>query len=228
MTNLLDGFLKFKKDVFPTKRHLYRELAQGQHPHALFITCADSRVVPNVLMQAEPGELFICRTVGNQIPPSGSPTEGGVASSIEYAVHALGVQDIVVCGHSDCGAMKAVLHPEKLASLPATAAWLRHAAAARSVVLENYQDLTDDVALHLLTEENIVAQLENLKTHPVVAARLARGELQLHGWLYHIHSGEITAYNAAAGAFSPLGKEAGNATPPRRLAAARSALKGAA
>jgi carbonic anhydrase len=224
MTNLVDGFLKFRKDVFPLKRQLYRELANGQSPHALFITCADSRVVPSIILQADPGDLFICRTVGNQVPPRGAKAEGGVASSIEYAVEALGVDHIVICGHSDCGAMKAILHPERLASLPATAEWLKHSETARSVVLDNYRGLTDEVLVHLLTEENIVLQLEHLKTHPAVAKRLARGDLQLHGWLYHIHSGEITTYNAATGAFAPLSKEAANATPRQRI----SAFKGAA
>jgi carbonic anhydrase len=228
MINLVDGFLKFKKEVFPAKRMLYRELASDQKPHALFITCGDSRVVPNLILQSEPGELFLCRTVGNQVPPHGSPAEGGVASSIEYAVQVLGVKQIIVCGHSDCGAMKAVLHPEKAAALPATTAWLRTAAAARSAVIENYPSVNDEVLLHLLTEENIVAQLEHVKTHPVVAARLARGDLELHGWLYHIHSGEITAYRAQTGSFAPLGRGAGNATPPRRLRSEQEVLQGVA
>ncbi len=217
MANPIDGFLKFKKDVFPAKRHLYRRLADRQHPHTLFVTCADSRIVPNTIMQAEAGDLFLCRTVGNQVPPNGSYAGGGVASSIEYAVQALGVEHIVICGHSDCGAMKAVLRPETLKSLPATAAWLRHAEVAREVVLASYRDLSDEVLLHLLTEENIVAQLEHLKTYPMVAARLTRGELQLHGWLYHIQSGEITAYDASNRRFAPLSREAANATPPCRV-----------
>ena len=228
MTTLVEGFYKFKKDVFPAKRALYRELANSQAPHSLFITCADSRVVPNLILQSEPGDLFLSRTVGNQVPPYGSALDGGVASSVEYAVKALHVEHIVICGHSDCGAMKAVLHPEKLAALPATAAWLRNASAARSVVLDSYQGLSDELLLHLLTEENIVAQLEHLKTHPAVAALLARGKLQLHGWFYHIQSGEITAYNALTGTFSPLGKDNATATPARRILTESPALQGAA
>jgi carbonic anhydrase len=216
MTNPVDGFLKFRKDIYPAKRNLYRQLAGGQNPHTLFITCADSRIVPNTILQAEAGDLFLCRTVGNQVPPHGTYSGDGVASSIEYALEALGVQHVVICGHSDCGAMKAVLRPDTLQSLPATAAWLRHAEVARQTVLAGYQDQSDEVLLHLLTEENIVAQLQHLKTHPAVAARLARGDLQLHGWLYHIHSGEITAYDMNLGRFNPLGRDAANATPPRR------------
>jgi carbonic anhydrase len=216
MKNLVDGFFRFKKDIFPEKKMLFRRLAGAQNPTALFITCADSRVVPDLITQSQPGDLFICRTVGNQIPAHGASAEGGVASSIEYAVQALGVQDVIVCGHSDCGAMKAVLHPEKLASLPATSAWLRNADAARSVLLENYKDAPTEVLLHLLTEENVIAQIENLKTHPAVAARLSRGDLELHGWVYHIHSGEITTYDARAGKFVPLDGNLATATPPRR------------
>lgn len=113
--------------------------------------------------------------------------------------------------------MNAILHPEKLSALPSTAGWLEHAGAARSVVLENYKGLPEEVQLHLLTEENIIAQLGNLKTYPAIATRLATGKLQLHGWLYHIHSGEIVTYNAEKGLFAPVGKEPGNATPARRI-----------
>src|SRR3954451_8327591 len=130
MKTIIEGFLRFKKEVFPHKRQLFRDLASGQKPMALFITCADSRIVPDLITQSQPGDLFSCRTVGNQIPPHGAAAEGGVASAVEYSVQALGVQHIIVCGHTDCGAMKAVLHPEKIAALSATKAWLRNADAA--------------------------------------------------------------------------------------------------
>jgi carbonic anhydrase len=217
MRNLLDGFMRFKTDVFPRDRKLFSELACGQKPEALFITCADSRIVPDVITQSRPGDLFMCRTVGNQIPPYGSGSDFGVASSIEYALCALNVPNIIVCGHSDCGAMKAVLHPEKLSGLPSTGSWLRHADAARSVVVDNYLDASDELLLHLLGEENVLLQIEHLKTHPCVAARLARGELQIHGWFYQIHSGEITSFDANTGTFQPLGHRPVSATPPPRF-----------
>lgn len=225
MQTIIDGFLKFKREVFPQKKALFRELAASQSPTALFITCGDSRVVPDLITQSQPGDLFICRTVGNQIPPYSGSAESGVASSVEYAVQALKVQDVIVCGHSDCGAMKAVLKPERLAMLPATRGWLQNAEAARSVTFGNYTGVSEEVMLHLLTEENVIAQLENLKTHPSVATRLARGDLRIHGWVYHIHSGEITAYDAAAGRFRPLDQSFANAsaTPPSRLKAASAA-----
>jgi carbonic anhydrase len=217
MKKLLDGFVRFKNEVLPRDRAFFSRLALGQHPEALFITCADSRVAPDVITQSRPGDLFMCRTVGNQIPPYGSSNDNGVASSIEYALGALNVRNIIVCGHSDCGAMKAVLHPEKVAALPSTATWLRHAEAARNVVRDSYQHVSDEVLLRLLAEENILAQIQHLQTHPSVASRLARGELQIHGWFYEIHSGEITTFDAKTGTFQPLGFRPVSATPPPRL-----------
>jgi carbonic anhydrase len=212
MQTLVDGFIRFKTDVFPRDRKLFRDLSAGQEPHTLFITCSDSRVVPSLITQTKPGELFVCRTVGNQVPAYGGSSDGSVASAVEYSLGVLGVQNVVVCGHSDCGAMKAVLHPEKLTSLPGTREWLKNAAAARAVVDEVHGNVPDEIKLHLLAEENALAQLANLRTHPIVAARLARGDLQLHGWIYHIHSGEITTFDATQGAFVPLSHRSGNAT----------------
>lgn len=217
MNHLIDGFFKFKKDIFPAKCKLFRDLAQSQSPHTLFVTCADSRIVPNLITHSDPGSLFVCRNVGNQVPPFGCASSGGVASSIEYAVQVLGVEHVAICGHTNCGAMNAILHPENLEALPSTAGWLESAEAARSVVLENYKGLPEEVQLHLLTEENIIAQIGNLKTYPAIATRLAAGKLQLHGWLYHIHSGEIVTYNAEKGLFAPVGKEMHNVTPTRRI-----------
>lgn len=204
MKNLIDGFLHFKHHIFPREQHLFRQLGARQNPQALFITCADSRIVPTLITQSRPGELFVCRTIGNQVPLHGIPGDGGVGSAVEYALEALDVRDIIVCGHSDCGAMKAVLYPEKTVALPTTKAWLKQAEAARSTVIGNYPDAADDVLLHVLTEENILAQIRNLTTHPSVAARLARGQLDLHGWFYHIHSGEITSYDKDRKRFRPL------------------------
>lgn len=217
MQKLINGFMQFKKEVFTKNRDHFAELASGQYPEVLFITCADSRIVPSVITQTGPGDLFMCRTVGNQIPPHGAGIDLSVASSIEYALGALNVKHIVVCGHSDCGAMKAILHPEKLAAFPATAAWLRYAEAAHAVVRDSYTDVPEDVLLRLLTEENILAQIENLKTHPRVASRLAQGELQIHGWHYEIHSGEITTFDAKSGMFQPLGGRPVSATPEPRI-----------
>jgi carbonic anhydrase len=203
MERLLKGFAKFQADVFPKQREAYEHLAGEQHPIALFITCADSRILPQVITQAGPGDLFICRNAGNMIPPYGE-LHGGVSATIEYAVLALSVPNIVVLGHSDCGAMKGVLNPETVADMPTVATWLRHADTARRMVKENYPNLSEEKAIEAITAENVIAQLENLKTHPSVAARLARGQIQLHGWLFHIKTGNVTAFDAERGRFVPL------------------------
>lgn len=216
LKKIIDGFNRFKRDVFPEKRVLFRQLASGQNPHSLFITCADSRIVPHLITQSDPGDLFTSRNIGNLVPPYGDPSDG-VSSAIEYAVQALSVQNIIVCGHTDCGAMKAVLHPEKVQGLPMSSGWLRHSDSARRVIFDNYSQVSDDVKLHLLIEENIVRQLEHLKTHPAVAARIARGDLELFGWLYHIHSAEITSFDAKLGRFTPLDEQMVSATPPPRV-----------
>src|SRR5688572_19481788 len=183
MERLIQGVAKFQRDVFPEKQQLFEELASGQSPEALFITCADSRVVPDLITQTNPGDLFICRNAGNMVPPYGE-LHGGVSATIEYAVCALNVQHIIVCGHGDCGAMKGILHPEAVAHMPTVRTWLSHGEVARHVVKENYPNLSGDDALRAITEENVIAQLAHLRTHPSVAARLARGTIGVHGWVY--------------------------------------------
>ena len=203
MERLLKGIARFQKEVFPRQKQLFEQLATGQKPRALFITCADSRVVPQLITQSDPGELFICRNAGNMVPPYGE-VHGGVSATIEYAVWALGVKHIVVCGHSDCGAMKGILHPEAVADMPTVASWLRHGDVARRVVRELHPGKPDEELLPRLTEENIAAQLQNLRTHPSVAGGLARGTLEIHGWLYHINSGRVDGWDPQTRRFSPL------------------------
>lgn len=192
MSRLFDGVLQFQHEVFPEQRADFARLAEGQRPHTLFIACADSRVVPELITQSEPGEIFVCRNIGNIVPAYGEML-GGVSAVVEYAVVALGVDHIVICGHSGCGAMKALAHPEDriLASMPTVIAWLRNAAAARSVVNVLHPELHDAAAVEALVEQNVLTQLGHLRTHPAVAARLAGGELRLHGWVYDIGSGQI-------------------------------------
>ncbi|WP_269714930.1 carbonic anhydrase [Caulobacter sp. NIBR2454] len=164
------------------------------------ISCADSRVVPEIIMQAAPGDLFVCRNAGNIVPPF-SQANGGVSSAVEYAVEALGVRDIVVCGHSDCGAMKAFSNPSALAKMPNVAAWLRHAHAAHSVVCSAYHDLDDASAVRALALENVVVQINHLRTHPSVASGVAKGELTLHGWFFDIETADILALDGETGRF---------------------------
>ena len=200
--HLVDGFRRFRAEVYPEQQALFARLAKAQQPRAMFITCADSRIVPELITQSSPGDLFVTRNVGNVVPPYGQ-MNGGVSSAIEYAVMALDVQHIIVCGHSDCGAMKAVLDPAGLQRMPTVKAWLRHCEVARSLVEQNCS-CTAGEALGVLTEENVVAQLDHLRTHPSVAARLAGGQLSIHGWVYCIETSEILAYDAGTGRFAPL------------------------
>ena len=201
MDEFFDRVSRFKGQVFPAQQALYESLAKnGQSPSALMISCADSRVVPEQILQAQPGELFVTRNAGNIVPPF-SQANGGVSSAVEYAVVALGVRDIIVCGHSDCGAMKAFSNPDALEKMPNVAAWLRHAHAAHSVVCGAYHDLEGKEAVHALSLENVVVQINHLRTHPSVAAAIARGDLSLHGWFFDIETGGILALDGETGQF---------------------------
>jgi carbonic anhydrase len=205
LQNIIRGVSKFQREVFPQERELFELLAKGQSPETLFITCADSRVVPSMITQTRPGDLFICRNAGNMVPPFGE-FQGGVSATIEYAVAALKVKDIIVCGHTDCGAVKALLHPAKLEGLPAVKSWLANGELARRVVLDNYdrQNLTEAALIRLLIEENVVAQLAHLRTHPSVASRIARGALSIHGWVYGIENGSVDIWDDTQRRFVPV------------------------
>jgi len=206
MQKLVEGIHEFQSEIFSEKQKLFEKLADGQQPLALFITCSDSRIDPSLLTQTQPGELFIMRNAGNIIPPYGA-VQGGEAATIEFAIAALKVKDIIVCGHSHCGAMVGLLQPEKLETLPAVRAWLGHAEATRRIVRENYGHIQEAAArLTLTVEENVLVQLENLRTHPTVAAALGRKELKLHGWVYKFETGEVFSYSPKANAFQPLSR----------------------
>ena len=208
MNEVIGRIFKFEKHVFARHADLYGRLANnGQSPKALMISCADSRIVPELILQAEPGDLFVTRNAGNIVPPF-AQANGGVSSAVEYAVVALGVTDIIVCGHSGCGAMEALTRPGSLDEMPNVAAWLRHAHAAQSVVHKCYPDLEDGQRLRALTLENIVCQLSHLRTHPSVAAGIARGQIALHGWYVDIHSGSILALDERMGQFLPVRDDA--------------------
>src|SRR5688500_10298617 len=165
MQRLIEGIPHFQANVFGSQRELFERLAEGQNPEALFISCSDSRINPNLLTQTEPGDLFILRNAGNIIPPHGA-ANGGEGATIEFAVAGLGVQDIIVCGHSHCGAVRGLLHPESLQDMPAVAAWLSHAEATRRIMREKYSDRVGAAQLTTAVEENVLVQLENLRTHP--------------------------------------------------------------
>jgi carbonic anhydrase len=193
MEELIQGVAKFQNEVYPVKEAAFRKLANGQNPDVLFITCADSRIDPGMLTQTQPGDLFICRNAGNVVPPHTNAT-GGMTASIEFAVAALGVSHIVVCGHSDCGAMKGAIDPGALEDLPHVIEWLGHCRAAREIVKERHGHV-DKCHLDEVSKENVLLQLQHLRTHAAVAAKLASGKVRLHGWIYNIASGEVECYN---------------------------------
>lgn len=202
MQEIIDGYLKFRREAFPERAELFGSLAGQQSPGTLFIACSDSRVVPELLTQQEPGDLFVIRNAGNIVPAYGQQP-GGVSASVEYAVAVLGVRDIVICGHSDCGAMTALMQGANLAHLPAVAGWLAHATAAKAVN-DSQQHATEGEQLSALVRGNVKAQLANIKTHPAVARALDQGKVSLHGWAFDIQSGHMDVLDEATGHFREL------------------------
>ncbi len=203
MTRIIQGVLNFQRRIFGSKRDLFSRLGKGQKPLALFITCSDSRIAPDLLTQTEPGELFILRNAGNLVPPHAGPA-GAEAATIEYAVEQLRVHDIILCGHSKCGAMHGLLAPEALAKLPNVSIWLEHARALLPELEKAGPHLSEDDRLKLAIEKNVLLQMEHLKTHPAVASALAARALRLHGWVYHFEKGEVDVYDPISGRFVPL------------------------
>lgn len=199
LAKLTEGILRFQREVYPARQEEFAFAAQNpQKPHTLLITCADSRIDPEALTQSSAGQIFVTRNIGNMVPPYGEML-GGVSAVIEYAVDALGVQHAVICGHTDCGAMKGVLaEPGKLDSMPTVKSWLRNADAAKRVAA------TVDggtASLHTLTEQNVLSQMQHLRTHPSIAGAVARGTLTVSGWVYDIEHGDVRIYEEEKGSF---------------------------
>ncbi len=216
MRDVLEGLQTFQRDAFPKHRSLFERLFHNQDPRCLFITCSDSRVVPNLILQADPGDLFIIRNAGNIVPPYGEGGEG-VTASIEYAVEALGVRDIVLCGHTNCGAMKGVLHPEKVAALPNVASWCRHGEAARLEVERLYPEADDHERMERIVEQNVIQQVKNLLTHPSVRNGIEKGSMELYGWVYDILTGHMRGMDEAGKAFLDLHPEAHGSPDEKRM-----------
>jgi carbonic anhydrase len=216
MKKLIDGVRQFRERHFAENREFFEQLAaRTQQPIALFITCSDSRVHPNLITQTEPGELFLLRNAGNIVPPYGAG--GSEAATIEYSLEVLGIQDIVVCGHSQCGAILALLSHERTAHLPALERWCDHAETTRRIVKKKYGNRSTAAIAQAAAKENVLVQLQHLETHPAVAVRLATSSVRLFGWYYDIGTGEVAQYDAARGAFLPLNEDPG---PPDALVTA--------
>lgn len=203
MRKLIRGVRTFQETYVPQNRDLLEQLSHGQKPKVLFITCSDSRISPNLLTQTEPGELFVIRNAGNIVPPYGA-ANGGEGATIEYAISALDIDQVVICGHSHCGAMKGLLKLKKLRdSMPLVSEWLEHAAATLQVLNDSYSHLEGDELMDTAVAENVLTQIANLKTYPIVHSRLHQGKIKIYGWIYEIENGELLAYDDEAHAFLP-------------------------
>ncbi len=207
LAKLVSGVTKFQTDIYPELRNQFEGLRHHQSPIATFFTCADSRIVPNMVLQSGPGEIFTERTPGN-IVPKYSEHVGGVTASMEFAVMVLKIPLIIICGHTDCGVMKALLTPEQTAGMPALQAWMRHALAARERLLRDHPKASPEEQLRRITELNVLTQLENLRTHPAVESALAKGTLEIQGWVYDIGRGQVSVADPQSGEFHLLAASA--------------------
>ena len=208
MQKLIEGVHKFRTDEFGNYRKLFRKLSQdGQDPHTLFITCSDSRVLAELITQSKPGDLFVVKNVGNIVPPAGvTGSTNSTAAAIEFAVESLRVSDIVVCGHTQCGAMEALLRGlSSDASMPHLQDWLAIATPVRQVLQTQYSHLKSHAEqVTAAGEENVLFALDNLYTYPCVEKRLRDGSLRLHGWFFKIASAELFAFDPESRQFLPL------------------------
>jgi carbonic anhydrase len=208
MKKLVKGIIEFRKNVQPGYREKFARLALGQSPDALFIACSDSRVVPNLFASTDPGDLFVVRNVGNMIPRCAegnhSSADESEAAAIEFAVLNLGISDIVVCGHSDCGAMHAILEGREKVAAPNLRAWLRHGEASLRKLPGGPADLSP---VNRLSQLNVLQQMEHLRSYPVVSDRVKSGKLKLHGWWFELKTANVYAFDPVLGKFLLIGEE---------------------
>jgi carbonic anhydrase len=203
MQKLVRGVHQFQAKYFQAHKGLFKELARGQRPETLFITCSDSRVVPHLITSTEPGELFLVRNIGNVVPHPSLP--GGTAAAIQYAIEALAVENVVVCGHTHCGAMQAILEPGAVEHMDFVKRWVAQSDRVRDIVRERYADLEGDALLTAAAEENVLVQLEHLREYAFIADRLDRGSLHLAGWVFKIETGSVFEFNPESGQFEAMG-----------------------
>lgn len=204
MRNLLRGIHDFQRDGFQSRRTLMERLAvEGQRPQIALVSCSDSRVLPEMFTQAAPGDIFLIRNAGNIVPAAGGDAPGE-AASLEFAVEVLGVRDVVVCGHTHCGAVDAILHPEKIAGLETLEQWLLSSQETGRIVTERYAHLDGDALMRVAVGEHVLVQLEHLRTLPFIASRLNEPDFAIHGWVYDIKTGEVQVYDVESDAFRPL------------------------
>lgn len=211
LQRLKDGVRRFQIEVYPQQAEIFAQAAnEQQRPHTLFITCADSRVDPIAITSSGTGEVFVTRNIGNLVPPYGEML-GGVSAVIEFAVSSLKVRHIVICGHTHCGAMHALMEPESVADMPTVKSWLEnaHAALTATQTLQKRTTTisTNESMIGVLTEQNVLLQMNHLKTHPSVARAIRLCELTISGWIYCIGTGEVSVAEDGQHAFTPIGLE---------------------
>ena len=202
MQKIINGYLQFKESRFEERKDLFAKLSNSQSPEVLFITCSDSRIDPNLITQTQPGELFVIRNAGNIVPPHTAESDGIVAS-IEFAVVALGVKHIVVCGHSNCGAMKGAINTAGLSTLPKVKVWLNYCSEAVTIAQSRENNSKSD-ELNSVTQENVLLQIRRLEQYPEISKRLATGDIEIHGWVYEIGDGTIKCFKQEKQAFIEL------------------------
>jgi len=203
---LEDGIHHFQATYFASNRGLFKQLSEeGQRPETLFITCCDSRLVPTLITNAAPGELFIVRNVGNIVPSVDRGVLGGVSAAIEYAVDVLQVRHVIVCGHTHCGAIEAILQPERVAHLPFVSRWLAESSRVPELIEERYGHLDGEPRMIAAVQENVLVQLENLRSFQFVTRRLDSGQLKMSGWVFKIATGDVFDYDPVSGQFVRLG-----------------------
>ena len=211
MQRLIEGVHKFRSGEFGNYRKLFRKLSrEGQNPHTLFITCSDSRVLAELITHSQPGDLFVVKNVGNIVPPAQVQGDtNSTAAAIEFAVENLHVSDIVICGHSQCGAISALLAETPVSpATPHLRDWLNLAVPVRETLKKNYAHLQDQPARETAAaEENVLFGLDNLHSYPGVQNKLMAGTLRLHGWFFKIATAELFAYDPEKRQFSPLVSE---------------------
>ena len=210
MQKLVEGIHPFRSNYFAENQSLFERLASnGQAPETLFITCSDSRVVPNLITNAAPGDLFIMRNVGNIVPAISRGMIGGVAAAIEYAVEVLNVENIVVCGHTQCGAIDAILDLDRVRHLGFVSRWLSESEAVPNLLRDKYAHLIGEDRLVAASEENVLVQLENLRSYPFVSERLEAGRLKLGGWVFKIATAQVFGYDPVLQQFTPFARAEG-------------------
>jgi carbonic anhydrase len=199
------GIHHFQANYFASNRRMFEELSEGQRPETLFITCCDSRVVPNLITASAPGELFIVRNIGNIVPAVEHGLVGGVSAAIEYAVEVLKVGNVIVCGHTNCGAIDAILHPERVEHLPYVRRWLKESSRIPALIEERYGALEGEARMTAAVQENVLASLEHLRSFSFVNARLDSGALKMSGWVFKIATGEVFGYDPTSEQFLRIG-----------------------